>query len=245
MVKRKRRLMTSIYDTGRNQEFLAKLKIDIDKFASKYACHPTRELIFLFPGGTGSQLLRAFAPSTSTLPFSYYPSWLSGKLLVGEAANLRIEASGEDYQDHYVIPDHEIGVDLLGLQLSSYEGFKAWCFKNKFHLFIFGFDWRRGVKLSADFFVNSVLPAFEAKIGTLKNFTLIGHSAGGMVVKIIANQSSNPYVQRMNRAITVATPFYGTGAQIQRFIKGMPILNATVPGHAKEMASICASMLGG
>jgi pimeloyl-ACP methyl ester carboxylesterase len=239
--------MTSLYDAGRDQEHLTRLKIAIDTFAWQYLCdaRPDKKLIFLFPGGMASELLRATTSSTSPAPYSYYVSWLSGFILVGEANNLRIELNDDDYHDNYVIPDHEIGIQQFGLGLSSYGCFKEWCFKNRIHLFVFGWDWRRGVQHSVDFFLNTALPAFEAKIGTLKNFTLIGHSAGGMVVKVIANQKTNAYVQRMDKAITVGAPFYGYGTQIQRFFKGVSVLNATVPGHTREMAQICATMLGG
>jgi hypothetical protein len=239
--------MTSAFDAARDQEYLTRLKVTMDIFAWKYICdgRPDKKLVILFPGGMASQLLRATAPSTSTGPYSYYVSWLSGLILSGEAENLRIEVNDDDYQDNYVIPDHEIGLQLFGVGLSPYSCFEEWCFKNKIHLFVFGWDWRRGVQNSTNFFLTYVLPNLQARIGPLKNYTLIGHSAGGMVVKVIANQSTNPYVLGMDKAITVGSPFYGYGAQIQRFIKGISVLNATVPGHAKEMAQICASMLGG
>jgi pimeloyl-ACP methyl ester carboxylesterase len=232
------------YATDRDARHLSQLNHAIDQFkASDY--HPGWKLIFLFPGGVGSQLLRA-----STWPFPYYVSWVDpGRLLVGEPNNLKIETDDRDHQGQYIIPDHEVGVLLPLLRLSPYGGFRAWCRDNKFNLFVFGWDWRRGVKHSADFFLGKALPAFVAKGIALNDFVLIGHSAGGMVVKVIANQTADPYVQQMDKAITVAAPFYGISAQIQKFIAGMSVLNWSVstPGNlgARQMARICASMLGG
>jgi hypothetical protein len=62
-----------------------------------------------------------------------------------------------------------------------------------------------------------------------------------MVVKAILNSTADQYVQRVKRAITVATPFYGYGAQIHKYLKGESavLLNPSVT------AKIISSLPGG
>jgi pimeloyl-ACP methyl ester carboxylesterase len=244
------------YGAGRDNEYSSRLDYAIEKFATAYdgdlSDNPTT--IFLFPGGMGSQLMRARTPYTSPAPFSYYMSWLAPNVVIGEAKNLAIEPDGVDHEQKYVVPDGGIDFDSLCFDLHPYGDFIAWC-KNRekpIHLFVFGWDWRRGVQYSTDFFLDTFLPRFEAKFPKdarhpLNNFSLIGHSAGGMVVKVIANQTDNRYVQSMKKAITVASPFYGYGAQIHLFIMGHHTLNSTIGGAhaASTMAGIASSMPGG
>jgi hypothetical protein len=109
----------------------------------------------------------------------------------------------------------------------TYAGFISWCHSSDIDLFVFGWDWRRSSEAAADFFLNRFLPAFDSLATIagcsphpLDNFWPIGHSFGGMAVKQIVNQSANQYVQRMKRAITVGSPFYGYGGQVHRYFKG-------------------------
>ena len=46
------------------------------------------------------------------------------------------------------------------------------------------------------------------------------------MVKLILNQTSNKYVQKMKRAISVAAPFYGYGGQLHRYFKGYTDFNS-------------------
>lgn len=244
------------YEAGRDLEHLSRLDHAIDKFAIAYEgdLSDDRPTIFLFPGGMGSQLMRARTSYTSAPPFSYYMSWLAPNVVIGEARNLAIDPAGVDHQQKYVVPDGGIDFDSLCFDLHPYGDFIAWCRNRKkpIHLFVFGWDWRRGVQHSTEFFLHIFLPRFKARFPDnehhpLNNFSLIGHSAGGMVVKVIANQTANPYVRRMKRAITVASPFYGYGAQIHLFIMGHHTLNSTMGGDdaARSMARIASSMPGG
>ena len=241
------------YEAGRDHEYESRLDRAIDDFANSYEndLSPDRTTVFLFPGGMGSQLMRARSPYTRP-PFTYYKSWLARNILGGEAKNLQIEPNGVDYEQQYVVPDGGIDFDCPFVHLHPYADFITWCKNNSIHLFVFGWDWRRGVQHSTDFFLDNFLPKFKARFDSvtphpLDNFTLIGHSAGGMVVKVIANQAANPYVQRMKRAITVASPFYGYGAQIHLYIMGHHDLNATIggPEAARTMAGIVSTMPGG
>ena len=241
-----------VYDAGRDQQYASRLAKEVEAFCKSYENDTStdRKAIFLFPGGMGSELVRSLIPYTSPFPHLYYLSWLSVWILSGEAKNLQIDVNGVDHEGKYVVPDGCVDFDFLFLKWSAYIDFIEWCKDQKIHLFIFGWDWRRGVQHTTDVFLNTLMPMIEARLGTanpLGDYTLIGHSAGGMVVKVVANQASNKFVQNMSRAITVGAPFYGCGNQVHLFIMGHPVLNPTIGGGnaAKTMAAICSSMAGG
>ena len=220
----------SPYEQGRDDEYLARLDGPINDFISRYNANPNcdHKTIFLFPGGMGSQLVRATDQFQKGPPFSYDTIWLNCSIALGVATDLQMQGD-EDYQQHYVLPDG--CVDFVALH--PYGGFIQWCQTNWIDLFVFGWDWRRGSKATADFFLTKFLPAFETRVvkeckpNPLDNFWLIGHSFGGIVVKQILNQSTDQYVQKLRQAITVATPFYGYGGQVHRFFKGDSQVNWT------------------
>lgn len=119
---------------------------------------------------------------------------------------LQIGADGSDYQGVVIEPD--------GVTPHLYDRFLE-----RFRPLVFAWDWRRSVREAAERFLATVEPQ-------LPPYTLIGHSAGGMVVKIIANQSP----AKMRRAITVGTPFFGCGTQIRLFMSPVAQIVASLPG---------------
>ena len=59
------------YETGRNSEHASRLHNSIEDFASRFGGNPSindRRTIFLFPGGLGSQLMRANKPPGTSPP---------------------------------------------------------------------------------------------------------------------------------------------------------------------------------
>jgi len=233
------------YDAGRDREHAFRLHRAVDIFCKSYErdLSADRRAVFLFPGGMASKLVRSGRAHADSLPHRYYLAWLGVRVLRGDARHLQIEADGSDTSGKYIIPDGPIGFPF-----SPYAAFVKWCKKKNVHLFVFGWDWRRGVQHSANVFLRTLMPLVESRLGRpLANYSLIGHSAGGMVVKVIANQATNRFVRNMRRAITVATPFYGCGGQPHLFFMGVPLVNATIRGTAaaKTVAKIIASMRGG
>jgi hypothetical protein len=231
---RREDLMTD-FATSRDAAFVNKIQPAIEDFASQFEINShsnleKRRTIFLFPGGIGSQLMRAFQ-SFPDPPQSFERVWLDAGLLF-DAPHLTILPGGIDTEQKYVVPDG--CVDIPGIVLlSPYDNFIQWCRLNSIDLFVFGWDWRRSVQDAADFFLKIFLPMFDARFGgqtphPLDHFTLLGHSAGGMVVKAILNSTADQFVQRAEKAITVATPFYGYGGQIHRYLKGDPYLSPEI-----------------
>ncbi|MBV8744839.1 MAG: hypothetical protein JO134_07350 [Xanthobacteraceae bacterium] len=239
------------YGQGRDQEYTNRLDNAINDFISRYNANPSqqnRRTIFLFPGGMGSQLKRASTPYTDGPPFSYSLAWLDCSIALGTAPDLQMQGDVDD-QQQYVVPDG--CVDFV--QLRPYEDFIQWCQTSWLDLFVFGWDWRRDITQTAGFFLNTFLPKFDAAVSRhcsphpLDDFTLIGHSFGGMVLKLMLNEPTNAYVQRMKRAITVASPFYGHGGQVHRYFKGDPDLNWTLGPFtgASQITEIVSTLAGG
>jgi len=218
------------YGQTRDSEYLSKLNDEIGDFISRYDANPSRtgrKTIILFPGGMGSRLLRASTPEPQGPPFFYNTVWLDCSIMFDAALHLAMQNDVDD-QQQIIVPDGP--VDFFPM-LQPYQGFIDWCDENEYDYFIFGWDWRRRLVPAVNFFLNSFLPAFrqrvinECQADPLTDFSLVGHSFGGMVVKLILNQSTSPYVQLMTSAVTVATPFYGYGGQTPRFFVGDPALN--------------------
>lgn len=234
------------YERGRDNQYLASLDGPIRHFITQHAANypaKNRRTIFLFPGGMGSQLMRARRSAKHGPSFYYDDIWLNCATLTGGAIDLQMHGD-IDYQRRYIIPDG--CVDFLTLQ--PYQDFIDWCEVNYLDLFVFGWDWRRDACQIADFFLEEFLPKFEhcvkdCKPNPLDDFTLLSHSFGGLVVKLILNKKNNQYVQRMQRAITVAAPFYGYGGQLHRYFKGDKDFNRFYGATtATEIVSTCPGL---
>lgn len=219
------------YSETRDSEQLRYLQADIASFVLRYQSRPAspnRRTIFLFPGGMGTQLLRARTPYQPNGPdhqtFQYDPVWLTPSTFLGDALNLKMhQVDGEyrDLNDQIIIPYGS--VELFGL--TPYTRFTLWCELNDLDWFFFGWDWRRRLEDTVDFFFDQFLPVFgQACPEALQQFVLIGHSFGGMVVTLML-QEANAALDNMTHAITVASPFYGYDGQIHRWFEGEPLLN--------------------
>ena len=102
------------YDTTRDSEQLRFLKVDIADFILRYEskpANPERRTLFLFPGGMGSQLLRARTPyqdDGTPQTFQYDNYWLSPLTFLGGPLFLGMQQAGRrdfrDFNDQIVIP---------------------------------------------------------------------------------------------------------------------------------------------
>ena len=234
------------YDQTRDSEQLSYLDDAIAEFISRYNFNVQstgRRTIIFFPGGMGSRLLRATTPEPDGPPFFYDTVWLDGSIAFGAASHLRMQHD-IDYQQQVVVPDGPLDLFIL----RPYEDFIEWCENNSVDYFIFGWDWRRDPQKSVDFFLNVFMPRFEQRVSgcvpnPLAHLSLVGHSFGGMIVKLILNQQNNPYVQLVHSAVTVATPFYGYGGQLGRYFIGDPDLYLFY--SKRNLVRIVSSLAGG
>jgi hypothetical protein len=188
----------------------------------------------LFPGGMGCQLLRAtkrYRDNVTTPQiFTYDKVWLTLGTFLGDALKLKMHKDSQgvyrDLGDRIIIADG--AVELFGV--TPYSKFTSWCERRKLDWFIFGWDWRRRLDETVSFFLNRFLPKFQSSVRNachadpLRDFILVGHSFGGMIVNLMLRQS-NPLLAHMSRAITVAAPFYGYDGQIHRWFEGEQYLN--------------------
>ena len=225
------------YDSTRDAEQLRVIDPSIDDFIDRYnnSNGPIgggqRQTVFFFPGGMGSKLKRAKTPYLDAGPpgqmFNYHTVWLTFEDFLGEVLDLAITKANGEYRDkdnRIIVADGT--VDILGW--TFYDGFTEWCEDSGLDYFIFGWDWRRRLEHSGEFFITQFLPYFQQRVrdgcnnaDPLANFSLIGHSAGGMVINWILREScDNPILGNLQKVITVATPFYGYADQLHRWFEG-------------------------
>ena len=243
------------YDSNRISEQLRVLRPEISNFIVRYnasagpAGGGPRQTVFLFPGGMASRLVRAkkpYQPGPDQV-FDYDDVWLTPTTFLGGARDLKMRrVAPGDYRDKWnrIIVSDGL-VNLFGV--TPYVSFTAWCAFKNLDYFVFPWDWRRSVHDVGTVFIDNFLPYFRNLVmqgcnnaDPLARFSLIGHSAGGMVVNW-ALRSGAPIMAGLDKVITVATPFYGYGGQIHRWFEGEEILNGPFdiyrPGIIRAISS--------
>jgi hypothetical protein len=239
------------YQEAREEEQLRVLldEKSIDAFIQ--AATENRQTIIFFPGGMASKLLRAttsFDPNSSKpLDFKDQEIWLSLWTFGHPELNaLKLQLHKGDDKIYHDVDDRIIIADgcieLMGL--TPYDDLSRWCAANNINLFIFGWDWRQPLGDTVTFFLDKFLPQLNERLrmnnaGPLKNFTLVGHSFGGMILKLILLRGEH-LLAGMTRAITVASPFYGTGGQIHRWFEGEPLLNHLGENKIDIIKTLCS-----
>jgi hypothetical protein len=246
------------YDAARESEQLRLNDSAINAFLVRYGNKnippAQRRTVFLFPGGMGSELRRATTAYDDSNPgqqFQFETVWLTWETLLG---NLSFDLEMTKLADGvYRDKDNRIivavgPVDLAGV--TPYSGFTVWCDLHNIDWFIVGCDWRRRLADSREFFLNSFLPHFRARIpnptnnpNPLGRIYLVGHSAGGMVVNAIL-RSGHPSVATFERFITVGTPFYGYGGQLHRWTEGESLLNGPADIFRPKIVRVLTSFPG-
>lgn len=167
---------------------------------------------------------------TALQTFQYDQVWLTLGTFLGDALTLKMHKDGQgiyrDLDDRIIVANG--AVELFGV--TPYSLFTAWCELNGLDWFIFGWDWRRRLEDTVSFFLTRFLPRFQDTVKNacssdpLRDFILVGHSFGGMIVNLILRQY-NSLLANMTRAVTVATPFYGYDGQIHRWFEGDQYFN--------------------
>jgi hypothetical protein len=91
------------------------------------------------------------------------------------------------------------------------------------------------------------MPLFKQRVAglhpsPLQRLSLVGHSFGGMLIKLILNSTNDATVQQLKSAVTVASPFYGYGGQLPHYFVGDPDLNIY---GSHTVTRIVSSLAGG
>src|SRR5262249_28891629 len=144
-----------------------------------------------------------------------------------DALKLEVDAAGQD-KDAFVIAAHG---PLKFFTENPYGDLKDRALDENWNYAVFGYDWRRPLKESADFFKNWILEFQRRVIGhfgpqfdPIPKLTIVSHSMGGLVAKA-ALADANFSGLGFNAVMTIATPYYGVSTQQERYFKGVSILN--------------------
>ena len=228
------------YAEARDAEQLRILTPRIDQFIANYkdpaatvsTCRG--QTVFFFPGGMASRLVRARQPYQEGVGvppgMAYDALWPDWDLVVGGWRKLKLtkDAAGcfRDHHDRIIVADGPLKV----LGITPHDLFEEWCANHYVNPFIFGWDWRRRLDETADFFLNQFVPFFRERVmannlpDPMADFSLVGHSFGGMVVNLVARDLPLSLANQMAVAVTIGTPSYGYSGQAHRWFEGEPWL---------------------
>jgi pimeloyl-ACP methyl ester carboxylesterase len=160
-----------------------------------------------------------------------------------DALRLEIKASGEDL-DKYVVAPHG---PFSFINLTPYDELKGLAQTQGWNYGVFGFDWRRSLDESAGYFRDFILK-FQKRVkhdygkDPIPNLTIVCHSMGGMVCTYALRNASFSGLG-FHAILTIATPFYGTSTQQERYYVGVPGVLNTIYG-AKTVVEIVAALPG-
>jgi len=246
------------YGSTRDAEQLRILGPAIDDFIHRYnnsdgPAQGPRQTLFFFPGGMASTLKRARKPYVDSGPsgqmFKFDKVWLTIEDFLGGVLDLGINNVNGEYRDEgnrIIVADGT--VEILGW--TFYDGFTEWCEDSGIDYFIFGWDWRRRLEHSGEFFITEFLPYFQERVqegcnnaDPLEHFSIVGHSAGGMIVNWILRETPDyPILSNLQKAITVATPFYGYAGQVHRWFEGDSYFNHDVLVDRDKLIKVICSL---
>jgi hypothetical protein len=248
----KDRVMATYMD-GLKAEQLGRMNDAVTAFLDSYAAHrgtPSQRTVIFFPGGMGSELVRARIPYNPRLPAGSYgfdTVWVDLVQVIVDESALLLQMNGEqDSNDKFIVADGP----LSNCALHPYDNLAAWCTANNLDLLMVGWDFRRDADWNVDFFLNVLVPAVKQRAANrwpgedpFQGATIVGHSFGGMVAKWILNKHNHPFCAGLRLAITVATPFYGSPGQTERLFTGEPALGPFY--NLDEITTTIATLPGG
>jgi pimeloyl-ACP methyl ester carboxylesterase len=197
---------------GKDQEAAAELLgADVVAEAQALSFSPTpdvREPVVLLPGIMGS-LLSSIRGVTTLM-------WINPLLFTrGNARYLRMNEDGTDDGCS------EIETMPVGLEITTYLGF-AMRLKQQTELYEFPYDWRRSVAYNADQ-LHQRLERWAG--GTDRQFTLVGHSMGGLVSRTYMARHPRSAEKRVRRLITMGTPYFGSTNAIESLLTGNSLMD--------------------
>jgi len=226
------------------------LDLRAEQFANEYKSE--RPSIVLVPGGMGSRLLQADRPYDNDQVFpqdtEFREIWLSiASILRREIDQVEMTPNGEDFGRRPMVASGE-----LSSFIKKYDGAHAF-FKDKANFIGFGYDWRKSTADEARFFLQYFLMKLRTKViqrgfeNPLPNLTLLAHSQGGLVTKLLLNfliDSGDRPDDWFRYFISIGTPFYGTFTHIPRYFVGERFANIITEGGSRRIAQVTATLPG-
>lgn len=234
------------YDSYRKMKIEGYYDAQLETLVSSF--DPRQPTVILLPGGMGSQLERTEHPVGTEPNVINDVIWVDLGILPPkkDAVKLEIQINGgvERDKDSYVVAPHG---PLKFITQTPYEELKDHALAEGWNYCVFGFDWRRSLVESSTFFKNFIYK-FQKRILALhrmdpiRNTTIACHSMGGMVCTY-ALMDRRFSALGFHAIVTVATPFYGTSTQQERYFRGDPDLLNRIYG-AKAVVEITSSLPG-
>ena len=233
------------YESYRKAKIQGYYDYQLETFVSGF--DPTRPTVVLLPGGMGSQLERTENPVGTEPNVINDVIWMDWGIVwpKKDAFKLEIQVTGgsERDKDSYVVAPHG---PLKFITQTPYDKLKEFAAK-KWNYCVFGFDWRRPLAESSAYFKDFIYDfqkriVASHRIDPIPNLTIVCHSMGGMAC---AYALRDPRFSALgfHAAVTVATPFYGTSNQIERYYNGDGGLLNMIYG-TKAVAEITSSLPG-
>jgi pimeloyl-ACP methyl ester carboxylesterase len=177
---------------------------EMEAFALAPEGRGAREAVVLLPGVMGS-LLTSVRGVTTLL-------WINPMLfLKGQASYLELSQDGS--QDAC----SQIDAVPLGLERMVYTKI-AVALRRQTDLYEFPFDWRRPMEWNADL-LNECLERWAGGQPG-RQFTLVGHSMGGIVSRAYMARHMADAERRIKRLIMHGTPHYGAAGTVENLING-------------------------
>lgn len=222
------------YGEGLTAEQTLQMEDAIASFLESYARHRGTEAqrtVIFFPGGMGSELVRAdraFCPQSPAGSYRFQTIWVDLQKVLFDEGALLLQMNGDhDSNDRFIVGHGP----LKNCALHPYDNVASWCTANKLDLLMVGWDFRRDAAWNVGFFLEVLVPKVKQRARArgfqedpLRGATIIGHSFGGMLAKWILNKHDHPFCVGLRLAISVGTPFYGTTGQTERLFTSEPAL---------------------
>jgi pimeloyl-ACP methyl ester carboxylesterase len=207
---------------------------------------PRRKTVILLPGGMGSQLERTESAYPASPNIINDVVWLDLGVAppIYDALKLEMDDAGQD-KDAFVIAAHG---PVKFFTENPYGALRDRARARDWNYGVFGFDWRRPLKESSEYFKSWILD-FRQRVrhdfgdphDPIPRLTIVCHSMGGLVATAAMADAGFSGLG-FNAVMTIATPFYGTSTQQERYFKGVPTLNGLY--EAKDVIRIVASLPG-
>jgi pimeloyl-ACP methyl ester carboxylesterase len=180
-----------------------------------------RQAVVLLPGVMGS-LLTSIRGVTTLL-------WINPLLFVqGRSRFLELNQAG----DADAVP--EIETVPLSLEKMVYTKM-ALALRSQCDLFEFPYDWRRPIEWNGDR-LHEALERWSRDMPD-RQFTLVGHSMGGIVSRAYLARHGNSAARRVKRLIMLGTPHFGAAGAVENLLLGNRMMEIAAKLNRKNSPS--------
>lgn len=188
-----------------------------------------REAVVLLPGLMGS-LLTSIRGLTSLL-------WINPKLILeGNSRYLELNQAGTS--------DGSPMVHAVPLSLEKMTYLKmAVTLRRETLLFEFPYDWRLQIERNAGHLAEAIERWADGD--DAMQFTLVGHSMGGLVARALINGDRDRAQRRIKRVITLGTPHFGASGAVADIMQGNRLMAiASALNSNNDMRKMLATFPG-